>query len=114
MDINPWQVKSIQEFSFLKCPECTFDSKEEEIFEDHAVENHPLSYVRFATPKNVASYLDKIDKKVRLKEDKSVQNSDDNKYFDFVTDEHYDDNLRQMLKILKKLKQIQSLIVMMK
>merc|ERR1712051_1041847 len=27
---NPWQVKSIQEFYFLKCPECTFDTKEEE------------------------------------------------------------------------------------
>ena len=85
----------------------TFDSKEEEIFEDHAVENHPLSYVLFATPKNVTSYLDKFDKKI-------IQHSDDNKDYDFVIDEHYDDNLRQMLKILKKLKQIQSLIVMMK
>ena len=54
---NPWQVDSVKVFSFLKCPECTFDSKEEEIFEDHAVENHPLSYVLFATPKNVAAYL---------------------------------------------------------
>ena len=76
-------------FSFLKCPECTFDSKEEEIFEDHAVENHPLSYVLFATPKNVAAYLDTFDKKVRIKDDKSVKNSVD---FDFVTDEHFDDN----------------------
>ena len=42
MDINPWQVKSIQEFSFLKCPECAFDSKEEDTFQDHAIENHPL------------------------------------------------------------------------
>ena len=47
MDVNPWKVDSIQEFSFLKCPECTFDSKEEETFQDHAIENHPLSFVLF-------------------------------------------------------------------
>ena len=44
---NPWQVESIQEFYFLKCPECTFDTKEENCFQDHALENHPLSYVLF-------------------------------------------------------------------
>ena len=42
---NPWQVESIQEFYFLKCPECTFDTKEENCFQDHALENQPLSYV---------------------------------------------------------------------
>ena len=44
---NPWQVESIQEFYFLKCPECTFDTKEENCFQDHALENHPLSCVLF-------------------------------------------------------------------
>jgi hypothetical protein len=44
---NPWNVDSVQAFSFLKCPECTFDAKEEDIFQFHAVENHPLSYVFF-------------------------------------------------------------------
>ena len=44
---NPWQVESLMEFSFLKCPECTFDTKEEFIFQDHAIENHPLSFVLF-------------------------------------------------------------------
>ena len=24
MDSNPWHVESIQDFSFLNCPECTF------------------------------------------------------------------------------------------
>ena len=47
MEFNPWQVESIQEFLFLKCPECAFDSKEEETFQDHAIENHPLSFVLF-------------------------------------------------------------------
>ena len=44
---NPWQVDSLQDFLFLKCPECTFDTQEEENFENHASENHPLSFVFF-------------------------------------------------------------------
>ena len=47
MTDNPWDVGSIQDFWFLKCPECIFDTKEEEIFQEHAVENHPLSFVFF-------------------------------------------------------------------
>ena len=47
MDNNPWLVESIHDFYFLKCPECDFDSKEENSFQDHAVENHPLSFVFF-------------------------------------------------------------------
>ena len=47
MTSNPWQVKSIQAFSCLKCPECDFDTKEENLFEYHATENHPLSLVLF-------------------------------------------------------------------
>ena len=44
---NPWLVDSIQDFSCLKCPECTFDSKQETDFQDHAIQNHPLSSVLF-------------------------------------------------------------------
>ena len=44
---NPWQVDSIQAFSYFKCPECIFDSQEEGIFQEHAIENHPLSLVLF-------------------------------------------------------------------
>ena len=47
MGENPWQVHSIQAFSYLKCPECTFDTKKEDTFQDHATANHPLSYVLF-------------------------------------------------------------------
>ena len=45
MDIinNPWQVESVQAFLALKCPECVFTSKEEHLFQDHAIRNHPLS-----------------------------------------------------------------------
>ena len=40
---NPWNVENIQEFSFLNCPECNFKTKTENIFQDHAVENHTKS-----------------------------------------------------------------------
>ena len=46
---NPWQVRSIQAFSCLKCPECTFITKEENRFQTHAVQSHPLSYVGYAS-----------------------------------------------------------------
>ena len=44
---NPWHVESIQAFYWLKCPECPFDTKEENHFEIHASKNHPLSSVYF-------------------------------------------------------------------
>ena len=44
---NPWKVSSIQAFTFLKCPECNFDTKVEDNFQCHAIENHPLSFVFF-------------------------------------------------------------------
>jgi hypothetical protein len=44
---NPWKVESIQNFSCLKCPECTFFTKEEKDFEIHAIANHPLSAALF-------------------------------------------------------------------
>ena len=47
MTFNPWEVESLQAFLFLKCPECHFDTQEEVIFEDHALQNHPLAFVLF-------------------------------------------------------------------
>ena len=47
MDSNPWDVENIQEFSFLNCPECSFKTKEDNIFQNHAVSNHPLSSILF-------------------------------------------------------------------
>ena len=47
MDQNSWAVESIQAFYILKCPECDFDTKEENTFENHATENHLLSYIFF-------------------------------------------------------------------
>ena len=45
---NPWNVESLQAFLYLKCPECVFDTKEKDSFQNHAIENHPLSTVLFA------------------------------------------------------------------
>ena len=44
---NPWDVDSLEPFTFLKCPECIFDTKETDSFQNHAIENHPLSFVLF-------------------------------------------------------------------
>ena len=44
---NPWKVDSIKAFSCLKCPECLFNTKEEDLFQDHAVKNHPSSSLLF-------------------------------------------------------------------
>ena len=52
MDDNPWLVDSIHSFSVFKCPECIFDSKEEDNFQDHAIQNHPLSFVFFGKTLN--------------------------------------------------------------
>ena len=38
---NPWLVESIQEFYFLKCPECSFHSKEENDFRGKNLSNCP-------------------------------------------------------------------------
>ena len=46
-DFNPWDVDSIEAFACLKCPECDFDTKGEDDFQNHANENHPLSCVFF-------------------------------------------------------------------
>ena len=44
---NPWQVDSMEAFACLKCPECYFTSKLSDLFQDHAVQCHPLSQVLF-------------------------------------------------------------------
>ena len=47
LEINPWNVQSLQAFLCLKCPQCGFDTKEKYSFQNHAIENHPLSIVLF-------------------------------------------------------------------
>ena len=40
---NPWSVKSIEEFHFYCCPECTERVQTRESFVRHALEQHPKS-----------------------------------------------------------------------
>ena len=51
---NPWYVDSIEAFACLKCPECVFNTKENKVFQNHAVETHPLYHVLFGAPKTVS------------------------------------------------------------
>ena len=57
---NPWAVDSIKAFYFLKCPECDFDTKEENSFENHATKHHPQSFVLF-DKKRVVKDFETID-----------------------------------------------------
>ena len=43
MDDNPWKVDSIQAFYLIKCPECTFDTKKETLFQEHAFDQIELT-----------------------------------------------------------------------
>ena len=43
METNPWQAESLEDFTFICCPECVFKSKNAYTFESHALENHPNS-----------------------------------------------------------------------
>jgi hypothetical protein len=56
MNSNPWNVESIDEFSYFNCPECNFHSKEKTYFQDHATRNHPLSSVFFCKGTKVIKF----------------------------------------------------------
>ena len=43
MNSNPWNVGSINEFSYLNCPECDFHTKEKKDFQDHATRCLPCT-----------------------------------------------------------------------
>ena len=47
MASNPWLVDDIEAFSFYCCPECVFRSKEDNVFQAHALQNHVQSKAFF-------------------------------------------------------------------
>ena len=47
MNPNPWQVESLDAFSYLCCPECVYRSKEASSFQAHALQNHPQAVALF-------------------------------------------------------------------
>ena len=72
MSFNPWEVDSIQAFSYLKCPECKFDTKKETLFEKHATKRHPLSYAFFGKNEFIQEELGpgvKIKEEPKLEQD---------------------------------------------
>ena len=71
---NPWAVDSIKAFYFLKCPECDFDTKEENSFETHATKNHPQSFALFVK-KCVVEDFDTVDIKEEPLSHFDTQNS---------------------------------------
>ena len=90
MDFNPWQVESIQEFLFLKCPECPFDSKEEETFQDHAIENHPLSFILFGKSLKEECFYDPLTidgHKLNIEEDLNIKGEPVNLFLSSISDE---------------------------
>ena len=61
MNSNPWNVGSINEFSYFNCPECTFHTKEDKNFQDHATRNHPLSAILFSKGTKVITFSGRSD-----------------------------------------------------
>ena len=61
MNSNPWNVGSINEFSYFNCPECTFHTKEDKNFQDHAMRNHPLSSILFSKGTKLITFSGKSD-----------------------------------------------------
>ena len=92
MNSNPWNVGSIDEFSYLNCPECTFHSKEKTSFENHATRNHPLSAVLFGTATKVITFSSKNELN-QLK-----QLSSDQKCKDIVSKYKLPDNIQVSTK----------------
>ena len=71
MNLNPWNVASIEEFSYLNCPECDFHTKEKKNFQDHATKNHPLSAVLFS--EEVISFLNELNQLKHLSNDRKCK-----------------------------------------
>ena len=77
---NPWNVDSIWAFTYLKCPECVFDTQEESVFRNHASENHPLSFVFFGWDDVIKKEAEKENNKENdaFKVDNDSYNNGDN------------------------------------
>ena len=50
---NPWLVDSVQAFTYLKCPECVFDTKEVHNFQAHALEKSSIINSAFWKRKSI-------------------------------------------------------------
>ena len=71
---NPWLVNSIQAFSFLNCPECSFKAKDKNFFQGHALQNHPLSFEFFCTSSEKTKEIVREIVEIESLENKSKEN----------------------------------------
>ena len=93
MNLNPWNVSSIDEFSYLNCPECDFHTKEKKNFQDHATRNHPLSAILFS--KEVISFLNEINQL------KVLSNDQKNKELELKHKLPHNDNIEKRQQVQK-------------
>ena len=52
--MNPWEVQSIYDFNYFCCPECIFQSKEELLFQEHALQTHEQSKTFFQNSNDIS------------------------------------------------------------
>ena len=52
--MNPWEVQSIYDFNYFCCPECIFQSKEELLFQEHALLTHEQSKTFFQNSNDIS------------------------------------------------------------
>ena len=73
--INPWQVDSLQAFTYLCCPECVYRSQEETSFQAHALQNHPNSLVFYSNKVTIKE--EKIENEFGCEMSMYVEDEDD-------------------------------------
>ena len=74
MHLSPWHVKSLQDFTFICCPECDYKSNDPIPFESHALENHPSSIDFFQIDKVIVVLDSNVIPKYALEYQDNVSN----------------------------------------
>ena len=109
MTSNPWQVESIEAFSFYCCPECVFRSRDDYLFQSHALQNHAKSNLLF----NLQNYETKFEiedikqeEQDELKPD--VTNSDNDTFHEDISQDINDeiDDYKDTLDLIKGVEEI--------
>ena len=64
IDSDFFHPLALHKILYLRCPECEFETKEENNFEDHAIKNHPMSFELFRK-KSVKEECEHCQKRIR-------------------------------------------------
>ena len=76
MDIeekNPWAVRNLKEFLYFCCPECDVKNQSEELFLQHALNEHPKAkeyFGEFHIKKEIIDTDDLDDNSVQVEQNK--------------------------------------------